>query len=169
MFRNCNQHPSATDNCRWFKITRLADPTTYNAQGSYTITWTFDDGNGNTSTATQNVIVDDVTAPTAPTIADATGECSVTVTAPTATDNCAGSVTGTTTDPTTYNAGFLYITWTFDDGNGNTSTATQNVIVDDVTAPAAPTIADATGECSVTVTAPTATDNCAGSVTGTTT
>ena len=40
--------------------------------------------------------------------------------------------------------------------NGNTSTANQTVIVDDVTAPVAPTLANATGECSVTVTAPTA-------------
>ncbi len=161
--------PSATDNCAGTVTGTTSDPTTYNVQGSYVVTWTFDDGNGNTSTATQNVIVDDVTAPSAPTIADATGECSVTVSAPSATDNCSGTVTGTTSDPTTYNVqGSYVVTWTFDDGNGNTSTATQNVIVDDVTAPTAPTIADATGECSVTVTAPTATDNCGGTVTGTT-
>ncbi|MBN2164858.1 MAG: T9SS type A sorting domain-containing protein, partial [Marinilabiliaceae bacterium] len=136
----------------------------------YVITWTFADGNGNSSTATQNVVVDDVTAPVAPTLTDATGECSVTVTAPTAEDNCAGTVTGTTTDPLTYTTqGSYVITWTFADGNGNSSTATQNVVVDDVTAPVAPTLTDATGECTVTVTAPTAEDNCAGTVTGTTT
>jgi hypothetical protein len=82
------------------------------------------------------VIVDDVTAPAVPTLANITGECSATATAPTTTDNCSGTITGTTTDPTTYSAQGTYtITWTFDDGNGNTSTATQTVIVDDVTAP----------------------------------
>ncbi|MFM9007728.1 MAG: HYR domain-containing protein, partial [Bacteroidota bacterium] len=161
--------PTATDNCAGTITGSTRDPLTYTTQGTYTLTWEFNDGNGNTSTATQTVIVDDVTAPLAPAIADATGECSVTVTAPTTTDNCVGSVTGTTADPLTYSAQGTYtITWSFNDGNGNTSTATQTVIVDDVTAPAAPTIADATGECSVTVTAPTATDNCTGSVTGTT-
>jgi hypothetical protein len=161
--------PTALDNCADTISGTTIDATTYSSQGSYVITWTFDDGNGNTSTTTQNVIVDDVTAPSAPVLSDATGECTVTVTPPTAGDNCSGAVTGTTSDATTYTSqGSYVITWSFDDGNGNTSTTTQNVIVDDVTAPAAPTLADATGECSVTVSPPTAEDNCAGSVTGTT-
>ncbi|MEZ4931797.1 MAG: HYR domain-containing protein [Saprospiraceae bacterium] len=87
---------------------------------------------------TQTVIVDDVTAPVpdVATLPDATGECSVTVSAPTATDNCSGAITGTTTDPLTYTTqGIFTITWTYDDGNGNTSMQTQTVIVDDVTAP----------------------------------
>jgi hypothetical protein len=46
-------------------------------------------------------------------------------------------VTGTTTNPTSYSAKGTYtIAWSFNDGNGNVSTATQTVIVDDVTAPA---------------------------------
>jgi PKD repeat protein len=65
----------------------------YTSQGSYVVTWTFDDGNGNTSVATQNVIVKDVTAPAIPTLADVTGECSASVTAPTTSDNCAGTIT----------------------------------------------------------------------------
>jgi hypothetical protein len=164
--------PTATDNCAGSITATTTDPLTYNTQGTYTINWTYDDGNGNTSSQTQTVIVDDVTAPLTPTLADATGECDVTVTAPTTTDACVGSVTGTTTDPLTYTAqGSYTITWTFDDGNGNSTTATQNVLVDDVTAPqpdvaSLPTV---TGECGATVTAPTATDNCVGSVTATTT
>ena len=59
-------------------------------QGTYVIHWSFDDGNGNVQTATQNVVVHDVTKPVQPTIADATGECSATATAPTTTDNCSG-------------------------------------------------------------------------------
>ncbi len=162
--------PTTTDNCAGTVTGTTTDPLTYTAQGSYVITWTFDDGNGNTTTATQNVIVDDVTAPVTPTLADLTDECSVTATAPTTTDNCAGTVTGTTTDPLTYTGeGTYVITWTFDDGNGNTTTATQNVIIDDVTAPVTPTLADITAECTATATAPTTTDNCAGTVTGTTT
>src|SRR5207244_2125608 len=93
--------------------------TFYSAQGNYTITWTYNDGNGNTSTQNQTVIVDDITAPVAnvaslPTII---GECSATVSAPTATDNCAGNITGTTTNPTSYSAqGNYTITWTYNDG-----------------------------------------------------
>jgi hypothetical protein len=166
--------PTATDNCEGPITGTTTDPTSYTVQGTYTITWTYDDGNGNTSTQTQTVIVDDVTAPvpdvaTLPTVS---GECSASVTAPTATDNCEGPITGTTTDPTSYTVQGTYtITWTYDDGNGNTSTQTQTVIVDDVTAPVpdVATLPTVSGECSASVTAPTATDNCEGPITGTTT
>jgi hypothetical protein len=160
-----------TDNCAVTVTGTTTDPLTYHAQGTYTIHWTFNDGNGNTSTVTQTVIVKDVTAPAVPVLATITGECSAAVTtAATTTDNCAGTVTGTTTDPLTYNAQGTYtIHWTFNDGNGNTSNATQTVIVKDVTAPAVPVLATITGECSAAVTtAPVTTDNCAGTVTGTT-
>ncbi len=132
--------PTATDNCEGTITGTTSDPLTYNAQGTYTITWTYDDGNGNTSTQTQTVIVDDVTAPVpdVATLPDVTGECSATATAPTATDNCSGVITGTTSDPLTYNSQGTYtITWTYDDGNGNTSTQTQNVIITDTTTPVA--------------------------------
>ncbi|MEZ4952269.1 MAG: hypothetical protein R2825_01675 [Saprospiraceae bacterium] len=57
---------------------------TYSTQGTFTITWTYDDGNGNTSMQTQTVIVDDVTAPVpdVATLSDVTGECSATVMEP---------------------------------------------------------------------------------------
>ncbi|WP_338814297.1 choice-of-anchor D domain-containing protein [Bernardetia sp. Wsw4-3y2] len=159
--------PTTTDNCAG-TITGTTG-TVFPITSSTTITWTFDDGNGNTSTADQNIILDDVTAPVVPTLADVTAECSSTPTAPTTTDNCAGTVTGTTGTVFPITAqGTTVVTWTFDDGNGNTSTADQNVILDDVTAPVVPTLADVTAECSSTPTAPTTTDNCAGTVTGTT-
>ncbi|XOV67735.1 MAG: T9SS type A sorting domain-containing protein [Fluviicola sp.] len=140
--------PTTTDNCSGTVTGTTSDPLTYSTEGTYVITWTFDDGNGNITTATQNVILDDVTAPVVPTLADLTDECSVTATAPTTTDNCAGTVTGTTADPLTYNTqGTFVITWTFDDGNGNTSTATQNVIINDVTLPTATNIDTAYAEC----------------------
>ncbi|HLP65843.1 T9SS type A sorting domain-containing protein, partial [Flavobacterium sp.] len=50
--------------------------------------------------------------------------------APTATDNCAGTITATTNDPLTYNTQGTYtVTWSYNDGNGNTSTQQQTVIV----------------------------------------
>jgi hypothetical protein len=146
------------------------------AQGTTTITWTYNDGNGNTSSQTQNVVIDDATAPVSniATLSEVTSQCSVTsLTAPTATDNCAGVLTAThnASLPIT-NQGTTTVTWTYDDGNGNTSTQTQNVIIDDVTAPVAnqgslAAIVTNCGQSVTSLTAPTATDNCAGTITGT--
>ena len=109
----------------------------YDEQGEYTIIWTFDYGNDIVLESNQKVIVKDETAPVIPDLADISSECSLTITnIPTTTDNCAGTITGTTTDPLTYNQqGEFSITWTFDDGNGNISTANQKVIVKDEIAP----------------------------------
>ncbi|MEZ7505618.1 hypothetical protein, partial [Flavobacterium sp. Arc2] len=72
-------------------------------------------------------------------LADVSGECTATAVAPTTKDSCAGTITGTTTDPLTYNTQGIYtINWTFNDGNGNTTIATQKVTVKDVTAPVKP-------------------------------
>ncbi|MDN3644579.1 hypothetical protein QWY87_17825, partial [Lutimonas halocynthiae] len=161
--------PTVVDNCGATITGTTSDALTYTTQGSFVITWSFDDGNGNVATQTQNVIVDDVTAPVIPALADVTGECSATAIAPTVVDNCGATITGTTSDPLTYNTqGNFTITWSFDDGNGNVATQTQNVIVDDVTAPVIPALADVTGECSATAIAPTVVDNCGTTITGTT-
>lgn len=162
--------PTTTDNCAGAITGTTTDPLSYTEQGNYTITWTFADGNGNSVTATQQVVIRDTIQPVAPVLADITAECSATVTAPTTTDNCAGTITGTTTDPLSYTEQGTYtITWTFADGNGNSVTATQQVIIKDSTAPIVPVLADVTGQCAATVTAPTTTDNCAGTISGTTT
>jgi hypothetical protein len=81
--------------------------------------------------ASQNVVIDDISNPYTPTLADLTDECSVTATAPTTSDNC-GTVTGTTSDPLTYTIqGILpTINWTPVDGNGNVVVASQNVVID---------------------------------------
>ncbi|QGY44467.1 T9SS type A sorting domain-containing protein [Maribellus comscasis] len=166
--------PTATDNCAGTVIGTHDATSPITTQGTTLVTWTYDDGNGNTSTQTQNVVIDDATAPVPDnaSLADVTAECEVTsLTAPTATDNCAGTVIGThdATLPIT-TQGTTIVTWTYDDSSGNTSTQTQNVVIDDVTAPVADvsTLSDVTAECEVTsLTAPTATDNCAGTVTGT--
>ncbi|WP_345013589.1 LamG-like jellyroll fold domain-containing protein [Aestuariibaculum suncheonense] len=110
------------------------------------INWTFDDGNGNSIIVPQNVIVEDVTNPTpdATSLPDVTGQCSATITTvPTATDNCGGTINGTPNKSLTRNTqGTTVVTWTFNDGNGNSSTLTQNIIVDDTTKPTLTAISD---------------------------
>jgi hypothetical protein len=161
--------PSTTDNCAGTIVGTTSDPLTYTSQGSYTINWTFDDGNGNSIVVPQTVTIDDVTAPATPVLAALTDDCSVTAVAPTTTDNCAGTIVGTTSDPLTYTAqGSYTINWTFDDGNGNSIVVPQTVTIDDVSAPATPVLAALTDDCSVTAVAPSTTDNCAGTIVGTT-
>jgi hypothetical protein len=131
--------PTATDNCAGPITGTTTDPLSYNKRGTYTVLWTYDDGNGYTATQTQTVTVEDTTPPVpdAETLPTVTGECSADITThPTATDNCAGSITGTTSDPLKYTEqGTHTVTWTYDDGNGNTTTQTQTVTVEDVTPP----------------------------------
>lgn len=235
--------PTYLNGCNNETITATtSDALEYNAAGNYTVTWTFDLGEGIVLTSIQQVVVDDTIAPVAPAIETVVAECSTTVVAPIAQDNCSGDVTGTTTDATSFNTPGTYnITWTFTDASGNISsatqtvivnaaevviptletvtascsalvaapsitdpctnapilgsttaplmydeqgtytitwtflvygqtyTATQQVIINDAIAPVAPELETVTGLCSATVTAPTATDNCSGDVTGTTT
>ncbi len=131
--------PTATDNCAESITGTTSDPLSYSAQGTYTVTWTYDDGKGNATTQTQNAIVEDTTPPVPDLSAllPITGECSVTITsAPTATDNCVSIITGITSDPLSYTEQGTYtVTWTYDDGNGNTTTQTQTVVVEDTTPP----------------------------------
>ncbi|MFK7782003.1 BspA family leucine-rich repeat surface protein [Psychroserpens sp.] len=129
--------PSATDNCGTITVTNNATlPIT--TQGTTVITWIYDDGYGNTSTQNQNVVITDVTSP-APDVAslnDITAECEVTsLISPSATDNC-GMVTVTNNAILPISAqGTTVITWTYDDGNGNTSTQNQNVVISGLTDP----------------------------------
>jgi len=168
--------PTASDNCLGSVNGITSNGTTYTAEGTHIVTWTYTDSNGNVSTQTQQVIIDDVTAPVPnnPTLAPLTGNCLVNLTTvPTATDNCIGSINATTTDPLSYNsAGTYVVTWTYDDGRGNTSTQTQTVTVIDTISPVPNSVLlpNIVGNCSVTVeNPPTATDNCAGTITATTT
>lgn len=82
------------------------------------------------------VVLADVSAPDSVALPDLFADCDITVPAPTTMDNCAGMITGTTNDPLSYNAqGTYLINWTFDDGNGNQTTVSQNVSVQDNTPP----------------------------------
>ncbi len=100
--------------------------------GTTTITYTVRDAANRTATCSFTVTVtdDDAPVPAVETLPVATGVCNVTVTAPTAIDNCNGVITGTTTDPLTYTVpGEYTITWTYTDASGNSSTQTQSVVV----------------------------------------
>jgi gliding motility-associated-like protein len=91
-------------------------------------------------TFTVNVVVGDnvVPVPNVASLPDITGDCHTIISnIPTAADNCAGIINATTTDPLSYSlSGTYVIHWMYNDGNGNTATQNQNVIV---TAPALPT------------------------------
>jgi hypothetical protein len=132
--------PTATDDCIGAIFGTTTDPITYGTPGIHVIVWKYNDGHGNITTQNQNVIVNDTMAPVAnlSSLPDVIGECSVSVSIiPTATDNCAGTITATTTDPLIISTfGTSVITWTYNDGNGNLSTQTQNVILVDTIAPA---------------------------------
>jgi len=167
--------PTATDVCAGSITGTTINPLEYNVQGTYTITWTYDDENGNTSSQEQTVIVEDNIAPIFDniTLSEVTGKCSATVTEiPTATDNCSGAVTGTTNDPLTYDEQGTYtVTWTFEDELGNISNQEQMVIVNDNVSPLPDltNLEDIVGQCSASVSEiPTATDNCSGDIIGTT-
>jgi hypothetical protein len=131
--------PTATDAYVGPVNATTSDPLSYSDQGEHNVTWLYNDGHGNISTQTQKVIVKDVTAPvpSSGSLPDVTGECAASIgSAPTAMDNCAGMLTGTTTDPLTYTTqGTFTVHWTFSDGNGNQTAQTQTVVVRDTIAP----------------------------------
>lgn len=168
--------PTATDSCKGTIVATTTDPLRYSTRGMYTITWRYDDGNGNVSTQTQSVVVSDTTPPV-PKIAvlpTLNGDCCLKICKkPIAIDECKGKITGTTTDPLFYdNSGTYTITWSYNDGNGNISTQTQMVVITDNNPPV-PDKAQlpvVSGECKVKIKkSPTATDRCKGKIIGTTT
>ncbi|MFM9987594.1 T9SS type B sorting domain-containing protein [Flavobacterium sp.] len=91
------------------------------------------------NTVTINVLVGDITAPIPnnPNLQTITGDCNTIIsTIPTATDNCAGLLNGTTTDPLNYTIpGNYIIHWNYNDGNGNSSTQNQSVVITATTLP----------------------------------
>jgi len=107
--------------------------------GTHNVELTVTDQDGESDSCFAEVTVVDNLDPVPDTavLPTVTGQCSATITTyPTATDNCAGTIIGTTTDPLTYtNQGTYTVTWAFDDGNGNIAVQEQTVIVKDTTAP----------------------------------
>jgi hypothetical protein len=106
------------------------DSINYNAQGTYTITWTYTNGYS-TTIQTQQVIVDDTIAPVPDTavLSALQVNCPYTLAPPTASDNCSGVVTGSTDSLQFTTAGEYTIHWTYTDANGNTSMQMQQIKV----------------------------------------
>src|SRR5439155_696699 len=147
--------PTATDACEG-PITGVADLTGPFGQGDHTITWTFSDSHGNSSTQTQLVKVHDTTAPVAnaASLPDVIAQCSATLpAAPTATDACEGPITGVADVTGPLSGGEQRMTWTFSDSHGNSSTQSQLVKVHDTTAPVgnAASLPDVIVQCSATL------------------
>ncbi|HEY3028293.1 MAG TPA: DNA/RNA non-specific endonuclease, partial [Pyrinomonadaceae bacterium] len=168
---------TATDNRGTATVTHSDVTTPGSSAGNYTITrtWTATDANGNTSTCTQTITVQDTTPPAISCPADTTVSCD-TSTEPTATgtatatDSCS-TATVTYSDAVTPGAcaGSYTITrtWTGTDASGNSSSCAQTITVVDTTPPVITCPADVTVSCAASTDPSalgmaTATDNCSG-------
>ncbi|WP_242135528.1 T9SS type B sorting domain-containing protein, partial [Aestuariivivens marinum] len=131
---------TATDNCDGAPVITFVDVVAAGTGNNSVITrtWTATDANNNSSSCDQVITVVDSTAPVPDitTLPGVTSECSVTLTPPTATDNCSGTIVGTTTDPTYYNVtGTYMVTWDYTDDNGNIRSQDQVVIITSIPEP----------------------------------
>ncbi|HEX5221031.1 MAG TPA: immunoglobulin-like domain-containing protein [Verrucomicrobiae bacterium] len=130
----------ASDGCSGVLAVNTNGVVDSNVPGSYAIEYTATDSAGNSTTNTRIVNVVDATAPVVTVLGDnpATNEChAVYVDAgATASDACAGSVAVSTNHTVDANTPGVYtITYTADDGNGNTNSATRTVYVVDTVPP----------------------------------
>ncbi|MFT5859520.1 MAG: hypothetical protein ACI865_001623 [Flavobacteriaceae bacterium] len=125
---------TATDNCDGVIVGTNDAVLPITVQGTTVVTWSYVDSYGNTTTQLQNVVLLDLTdpGPDVAVLGDLTDDCEVAapVVFPTATDNCAGSLTGVpdVVFPIT-TIGTTTITWMYDDGNGNTFSQIQTVFI----------------------------------------
>nr|WP_242133148.1 HYR domain-containing protein [Aestuariivivens marinum] len=168
--------PLGDDNCGVASVTQIAGLVSGSAfpVGTTTVTFRVEDTAGHITDCSFDINVTDNEDPETLVLPDLQDECSVTISsAPTTIDNCAGTVTGTTGDfsiPHTFNTQGTYtVTWTFDDGNGNSIPVDQTVIIDDITKPVPNNTYypsslpdDPYVDCEADVPVPTAWDNCRG-------
>jgi len=167
--------PTATDNCDPDVTINYDGATRTNGScpNSYTLTrkWTVSDNCGNTTTAVQNITVEDITPPVftfVPAALTTSCELIPPVGSPTATDDCAAQVTITytgelRTDGACPDSYTLTRSWVAVDSCGNTTTAQQVITVQDITPPNFTMIpADVVVSCDAVppIAFPTATDNC---------
>ena len=140
-----------------------------------TRTYSVTDEAGNSIEVTQKITIKDTQPPTIPELPALTSECPLTVSPPTTTDNCDGTITGTTglTDLTFDASETIY--WYFTDASGNkVGPIEQKVIIDNTVAPE-PDMATLPKKtisgCQISsiseLTIPTATDACEGTISGT--
>jgi uncharacterized protein affecting Mg2+/Co2+ transport len=174
--------PTATDNCATdINIVYLGESVPGNTgacPGNYAIirTWSATDECGNSATATQEITVQDITAPVVTSVpADVTVSCAAipSVGTPTATDNCDANLDivysgATRIDGACPNTYILKRNWVVSDDCGNSATAVQTVTVQDITAPIFTSVpANTTVSCESipNVGNPVAVDDCASAVT----
>ncbi len=127
--------PTAIDNCSGDIISGTTDaifPIT--TLGSTNITWTYIDANGNESTQIQVIIIEDsqLPVPEQEILIDLLSECSIEMPiSPTAFDSCSGQTIVGISDVTfpITTIGITTIIWSFDDGNGNIASQTQNATI----------------------------------------
>ena len=106
------------------------DPLTYTDQGTYTITWTYDDGNGNVLTQTQSVVIEDTIDPViidCPQNITLCGSQPVSWTVPTASDNCSVILTSTHEPGDVFDVGTTKVIYTATDAAGNTTLCSFDV------------------------------------------
>jgi hypothetical protein len=132
---------TASDACAGSLPVTPSGSVNVNVPGSYTLTYSANDGNGHTGTASRTVNVVDTTAPaiTCPanmTVCTSSNSANVTF-SPSALDACSGSVTITATPASgsSFALGTTTVTVRADDGNGNTNVCTFDVTVFKATAP----------------------------------
>ena len=133
----------ATHNCAGpLTITQTPTPDTLIGFGNTVVTFTVDDGRGNTNTCTATVSVVDTTPPTIScpstvTVSTDTGLCTasgVALGAPSVSDNC-GVASVTSNAPFSYPLGTNLVVWTATDIHGNSASCMQQVIVIDTMPP----------------------------------
>lgn len=112
-------------------ITGTTNTMTLSGPGNYTVTWKYVYGNDSITQNQLVVITADTTAPEPDLaqLAALTKPCPFTLTAPTATDNCAGTITGTTDSLTFTTEGSYTVIWTYTDNAGNISTQQQSLTI----------------------------------------
>lgn len=140
--------PQATDDVDGTIIGTPSEPLYFDQQGEHSITWTYTDNSGNSTSQIQAAIIADTEPPTpdsddpgttdvAEGLPTVQGECPLTVTTiPTATDNCSGTISGTTSSPLSFDfKGVHSINWLYTDAVGNSTLQSQSVEVEDTTPP----------------------------------
>jgi HYR domain len=152
-------------------ITRVQSPPSPYSLGNTLVTLTVTDNHGASNNCSATVTIVDTTppVPTVASLAAVSNQCSATLTAPHARNNCAGLITATTSDPTTYSSqGSFTVHWIYNDGNGNSVTQLQAVVIKDTLPPSIscpPNVTTNTvspGGVNVTFAAPVVSDNCGG-------
>lgn len=111
-------------------VVGTTDSMMISGQGNHTVTWKYVSGT-DSITQVQYLTIADTSAPV-PDMAllfPLSGICPYTLIPPTATDNCEGSITGTTDSLTFNTAGNYTITWTYTDSLGNSRTQEQLLTV----------------------------------------